>query len=66
VIARAAALMRPGGWIGIEHDESHAAAVPARLNAAAAPARLNAAAFGPPTLHRDLAGRPRFTTARHR
>jgi release factor glutamine methyltransferase len=57
VIARAAALVRRGGWIGIEHDESHGAAVAVRLDAAA---------FNAPTLHRDLAGRPRFTTARHR
>jgi release factor glutamine methyltransferase len=53
VIPRAAALLRPGGWLGIEHDDSHADAVPALLRG-----------WGEVTDHRDLAGRPRFATAR--
>jgi release factor glutamine methyltransferase len=53
VIRRAAALLRPGGWFGVEHDDSHAEAVPALLRGWADVAD-----------HRDLAGRPRFATAR--
>src|SRR5439155_16415680 len=32
VIHRAAALLRPGGWLGIEHDDSQGSAVPALLS----------------------------------
>jgi release factor glutamine methyltransferase len=53
VIRRAAALLRPGGWLGVEHDDSHGEAVPALLRGWADVAD-----------HRDLAGRPRFATAR--
>jgi release factor glutamine methyltransferase len=56
VIARAAALLRPGGAVGIEHDESQATAVPELLRAHGA--------FGSVEEHTDLAGRPRFATAR--
>jgi release factor glutamine methyltransferase len=56
VIARAAALLRAGGAVGIEHDDSHAAAVPDLLRAAGA--------FEAVEEHVDLAGRPRFATAR--
>ncbi len=56
VIARAAALLRPGGQLGIEHDDSHGEAVPDLLRAAGA--------YDGVRLHHDLAGRPRFTTAR--
>jgi len=52
VIPRAAALLRPGGGLGIEHDDSHAEAVPELLRG-----------WGEVTDHRDLAGRPRFATA---
>lgn len=56
VIARAAALLRPGGWFGIEHDDSHGIAVPRLL---AATGQFTTIADEP-----DLAGRPRFATAR--
>jgi release factor glutamine methyltransferase len=56
LVIRAAALLRPGGRIGIEHDDSQAAAVPALL---AATGRFTEIAD-----EQDLAGRPRFTTAR--
>ena len=54
--ARAIGLLRPGGWLGIEHDDSHGAAAPEVL-------------AGHPELasivdHPDLADRPRFVTAR--
>jgi release factor glutamine methyltransferase len=55
VVARAAALLRPGGWFGTEHDETHAAGV-ARLLAARGLAEV--------ATHLDLAGRPRFSTGR--
>ncbi|MEV4641670.1 peptide chain release factor N(5)-glutamine methyltransferase [Actinoplanes sp. NPDC049548] len=56
VIALAAALLRPGGVVGIEHDDVHAEAVPALL---AADGR-----FTEVVAHEDLAGRPRYATAR--
>jgi release factor glutamine methyltransferase len=56
VIHRAAGLLRPGGWLGIEHDDSHGEAVPALLR--------GAGGWTDVTDHRDLAGRPRFATAR--
>lgn len=56
VIALAAALLRPGGVAGIEHDDTHAEAVPALLRADGR--------FTEVTAHADLAGRPRFATAR--
>jgi release factor glutamine methyltransferase len=56
VIARVATLLRPGGWVGIEHDDSHAGAVPDLLRAAGA--------YDAVREHADLAGRPRFATAR--
>lgn len=49
-------LLREGGTIAIEHDESHAVAVPALL---AARRVLTGVAD-----HTDLTGRPRFATAR--
>ncbi|MEH0844317.1 peptide chain release factor N(5)-glutamine methyltransferase [Micromonospora sp. CPCC 205711] len=58
VVARAARLLRPGGVLGVEHDDTHAAAVPALL---AADGR-----YGGIEEHRDLAGRPRFATASRR
>lgn len=56
VIARVAALLRPGGAVGIEHDDSQGEAVPALFGASGAYQDIE--------LHHDLAGRPRFTTAR--
>jgi release factor glutamine methyltransferase len=57
VVARAAALLRPGGALALEHDETHADAVPDLLRAGGR--------FSDVAVHDDLAGRPRFTTARH-
>ncbi len=56
VIALAAALLRPGGVVGIEHDDVHGEAVPELLRA---DGRFTAV-----TAHDDLAGRPRYATAR--
>jgi release factor glutamine methyltransferase len=56
VIALAAALLDTGGVVGIEHDDVHAEAVPALLRADGR--------FTDVTAHADLAGRPRFATAR--
>ncbi|HZN19677.1 MAG TPA: peptide chain release factor N(5)-glutamine methyltransferase [Micromonosporaceae bacterium] len=58
VVARVAALLRPGGRVGIEHDDSHGEAVPALLRADGR--------FDDVRDHADLAGRPRFATARRR
>jgi release factor glutamine methyltransferase len=55
VAARAAALLRPGGVFGIEHDDSHGTVVPALLRATGC--------FQDIEDHRDLAGRPRYATA---
>ncbi len=55
IVPRAAGLLRPGGWVGIEHDDSHGEVLPAMLRAAG---------YGAVAGHRDLAGRPRFATAR--
>ncbi|MDG6106086.1 peptide chain release factor N(5)-glutamine methyltransferase [Dactylosporangium aurantiacum] len=56
LVARAAGLLRPGGWLGIEHDDSHGESLPALIRATGH--------FTDVTDHRDLAGRPRFVTAR--
>ena len=56
LVRRAAALLRPGGSLGIEHDDSQGSAVPELLEAAGA--------FEAVEDHADLAGRPRFATAR--
>ncbi|MGW0431157.1 peptide chain release factor N(5)-glutamine methyltransferase [Micromonospora sp. NPDC003197] len=56
VIARAAELLRPGGVVGIEHDDSHGEAVPELFQADGR--------FTEIVGHRDLTGRPRFATAR--
>ena len=56
VVALAAALLRPGGVVGIEHDDVHGRAVPALLSA---DGRFTEVAD-----HPDLTGRPRYATAR--
>ncbi len=53
---RAAELLRPGGVLGVEHADVQGAAVPAVFAATGRWADVRD--------HRDLAGRPRFTTAR--
>nr|WP_205775975.1 peptide chain release factor N(5)-glutamine methyltransferase [Micromonospora tulbaghiae] len=58
VVGRAAVLLRPGGAIGIEHDDTHAAAGPALLRGDGRYDRV--------AEHRDLAGRPRFASASRR
>ena len=58
VLARAGDLLRPGGALGVEHDDTHGAAVPALL---AGDGRYVDVAE-----HRDLAGRSRFATAYRR
>ena len=56
VIAAGARLLKPGGGLAIEHDDTHGYVVP--LTAAAR--KVLTAGRG----HPDLAGRPRFVTAR--
>ena len=55
LIPRVAALLRPGGAVAIEHDESHAYVVPALFR--------SDGRFDEVELHHDLARRARFTTA---
>lgn len=55
VIGCAARLLRPGGRLAIEHDETHDWAVPAMLTACPG--------FTDVGEHPDLAGRPRYATA---
>ena len=55
VVTRAAELLRPGGVLAVEHDESQARAVPELLTA---DGRWRDIAD-----HRDLADRPRYATA---
>lgn len=54
---RAALLLRPGGWVMAEHDETQSDAVVALFGTPQ---------FGDATDHPDLAGRPRHLTARRR
>jgi release factor glutamine methyltransferase len=58
LVARAAALLKPGGWIGIEHADVQGEAVPRVL--------AGTGDWTDIADHRDLADRPRFTTARRR
>ncbi|HYQ68484.1 peptide chain release factor N(5)-glutamine methyltransferase [Actinophytocola sp.] len=55
VVTLAARLLRPGGAVGIEHDDTQGEAVPALLAARTVLTRV--------ADHDDLAGRPRFATA---
>jgi len=52
----AAVLLRPGGRFVMEHADTHGEAVPQRLR--------RSGLWDEVTAHRDLADRPRFTTAR--
>ena len=56
VVTASAALLRHGGRLGIEHDDTHANAVPELLRRRRVLTDVEA--------HRDLAGKPRFATAR--
>ncbi len=58
LVTRAAALVKPGGWIGIEHADVQGESVPAILAATGD--------WDDVADHRDLADRPRFSTARRR
>lgn len=52
---RAARWLKPGGWYGFEHDDTHGRA---------APEILRVTGFTAVEDHDDLAGRPRFATGR--
>ena len=56
LLVTAARLLPPGGWLGIEHADQQGTALPAVVRAHGA--------FTDVEDHPDLAGRPRFTTAR--
>jgi release factor glutamine methyltransferase len=58
VLERAAELLRPGGVLALEHDDTHADSVPALLR--------RHGRFADIADHRDLAGRPRYATATRR
>jgi release factor glutamine methyltransferase len=58
LLVTAARLLRPGGWLGIEHADQQGSALPALVRAHGG--------FTDVEDHPDLAGRPRFTTARRR
>lgn len=58
VIDRAAQLLRPGGWLAVEHHDTHGDAV---LDLLARDGRWLDASD-----HADLSGRPRYATARRR
>ncbi len=53
---RAAALLRPGGWVGVEHADVQGESAPAVFSTSGRWSEVRD--------HRDLADRPRFTTAR--
>jgi release factor glutamine methyltransferase len=52
---RAARWLKPGGWFGFEHDDTHGSV---------APEILRVSGFTDAEDHEDLAGRPRFATGR--
>jgi release factor glutamine methyltransferase len=58
VVRTGTRLLREGGSIAIEHDDSHGVSVPAMLSARRVLTDV--------TDHADLSGRPRFATARQR
>lgn len=55
IVAHAVRLLRPGGRVGVEHDDTTSAATAAVFD--------RSDAFTDVTPRRDLAGRPRFVTA---
>ncbi|WP_279591047.1 peptide chain release factor N(5)-glutamine methyltransferase [Modestobacter marinus] len=55
LLGTAARLLRPGGWLGIEHADQQGSALPALLRAHGG--------WTDVADHRDLADRPRYTTA---
>lgn len=56
VVKVAARLLRPGGWVGAEHDDTHGLAAPALF--------AGHGGFTDVAGHRDLTGRDRFVVAR--
>ena len=56
LLGTAARLLRPGGWLGIEHADQQGSSLPALVRAHGGWTDVED--------HPDLAGRPRFTTAR--
>ena len=56
LLVTAARLLRPGAWLGIEHADQQGRALPALVRASGGWTDVED--------HPDLAGRPRFTTAR--
>jgi release factor glutamine methyltransferase len=56
LLSTADRLLRPGGWLGIEHADQQGASLPAVVRAHGG--------FADVEDHPDLAGRPRFSTAR--
>jgi release factor glutamine methyltransferase len=58
VVATAARLLKPGGFVAVEHSDRQGEAVPRLLEAAGGWSEI--------TDHLDLTRRPRFTTARRR
>ncbi|MFC4046710.1 peptide chain release factor N(5)-glutamine methyltransferase [Dactylosporangium siamense] len=56
LVRRAGDLLRPGGWLGIEHDDTQGESLPALIRATGR--------FAEVIDHHDLAGRPRYVTAR--
>jgi len=56
LLRTAARLLRPGGWLGIEHADAQGGSLPALVRAAGGWTEV--------ADHPDLAGRPRYTTAR--
>ncbi len=58
LVPRMHALLKPGGWVGIEHADVQGESVPAILAAAGGWTDISD--------HPDLSARPRYTTARRR
>jgi release factor glutamine methyltransferase len=56
LLVTAARLLRPGAWLGVEHADQQGRALPALVRASGGWVDVED--------HPDLAGRPRFTTAR--